>query len=228
MSRDGRLVFLAKTARTFCYGFLGVLFPVYLAEHGLEAPGIGTAVTLTLLASAGMTFAIRRPAERHGARAALLTQAGLIVISALVFLAAEQPWLIVAAAMIGNLAVGTGETGPFLTLEQVAVTRATPRERLTTVLSLYNLAGYGASALGAAVVGHAGARPRVLFAVFLSSRSSCWAASCRWRPTPGCSPIGPAPPRPGLRRRRPHGRSSIAWPPSSRSTRWPAASCSRA
>ena len=31
MSRDGRLVFMAKTARTFCYGFLGVLFPVYLA-----------------------------------------------------------------------------------------------------------------------------------------------------------------------------------------------------
>ena len=167
MSRDGRLVFMAKTARTFCYGFLGVLFPVYLAEHGLDARGIGVAVTLTLLASAGMTFAIRRPAERYGARAALLAQAGLIVISAAVLLVTEQAWLIVAAAMIGNLAVGSGETGPFLTLEQVAVTRATPRERLTTVLSLYNLAGYGASALGAAAVGRAGASPRVLFAVFL-------------------------------------------------------------
>lgn len=169
MSRDGRLVFMAKTARTFCYGFLGVLFPVYLAEHGLDARGIGVAVTLTLLASAGMTFAIRRPAERYGARAALLAQAALIVISAVVFLVTEQSWLIVAAAMIGNLAVGTGETGPFLTLEQVAVTRATPRERLTTVLSLYNLAGYGASALGAAAVGRAGASPRVLFTVFLLS-----------------------------------------------------------
>ena len=167
MSRDGRLVFMAKTARTFCYGFLGVLFLVYLAEHGLDARGIGVAVTLTLLASAGMTFAIRRPAERYGARAALLAQAGLIVISAAVLLVTEQAWLIVAAAMIGNLAVGSGETGPFLTLEQVAVTRATPRERLTTVLSLYNLAGYGASALGAAAVGRAGASPRVLFAVFL-------------------------------------------------------------
>ena len=167
MSRDGRLVFMAKTARTFCYGFLGVLFPVYLAEHGLDARGIGVAVTLTLLASAGMTFAIRRPAERYGARAALLAQAGLIVISAAVLLVTEQAWLIVVAAMIGNLAVGSGETGPFLTLEQVAVTRATPRERLTTVLSLYNLAGYGASALGAAAVGRAGASPRVLFAVFL-------------------------------------------------------------
>jgi MFS family permease len=114
-----------------------------------------------------MTFAVRRPAERWGARAALVGQAGFVVASAILFLATEQPWLIVAAAMIGNLAVGTGETGPFLTLEQVAVTRATPRERLTTALSLYNLAGYGASALGAVAVGHLGASPRPLFMVFL-------------------------------------------------------------
>jgi len=102
VSRDGRLVFVAKTARTFCYGFLGVLFPVYLAERGMDAPQIGMAVTLTLLASAAMTFAIRRPAERYGARAALFAQAGLIVVSAVVFLATEQPWLIVVAAMVGN------------------------------------------------------------------------------------------------------------------------------
>ncbi len=204
MSRDGRLVFMAKTARTFCYGFLGVLFPVYLAEHGLDARGIGVAVTLTLLASAGMTFAIRRPAERYGARAALLAQAGLIVISAAVLLVTEQAWLIVAAAMIGNLAVGSGETGPFLTLEQVAVTRATPRERLTTVLSLYNLAGYGAAALGAAAVGRAGASPRVLFAVFLLGGLVQMVTYALMQPDPARAPASRAaaamPSRPLIRR----------------------------
>lgn len=204
MNRDGRLVFMAKTARTFCYGFLGVLFPVYLAEHGLDARGIGVAVTLTLLASAGMTFAIRRPAERYGARAALLAQAGLIVISAAVLLVTEQARLIVAAAMIGNLAVGSGETGPFLTLEQVAVTRATPRERLTTVLSLYNLAGYGASALGAAAVGRAGASPRVLFAVFLLGGLVQMVTYALMQPDPARAPASRAaaamPSRPLIRR----------------------------
>ncbi len=188
MSRDGRLVFVAKSARTFCYGFLGVLFPVYLAERGMDARQIGMAGTLTLLASAAMTFAIRRPAERYGARAALFAQAGLIVISALVFLATEQPWLIVVAAMVGNLAVGTGETGPFLTLEQVAVTRSTPRERLTTALSLYNLAGYGASALGAAAVGQAGASPRMLFLIFLLGGLVQMAAYALMRPDPVRAP----------------------------------------
>lgn len=189
MSRDGRLVFVAKATRTFCYGFLGILFPVYLAERGLDARQIGVAVTLTLLASAAMTFAIRRPAERYGARAALVAQAGLIVVSALVFLATEQPWLIVAAAMVGNLAVGTGETGPFLTLEQVAVTRATPRERLTTTLSFYNLAGYAASALGAAAVGYAGPSPRLLFSVFLLGGLVQMGAYALMRPHPGRSVV---------------------------------------
>ncbi|MGH7368125.1 MAG: MFS transporter [Candidatus Rokuibacteriota bacterium] len=204
MSRDGRLVFVAKAARTSCYGFLGILFPVYLAERGMDARQIGMAVTLTLLASAVMTFAIRRPAERYGARAALLAQAGLIVVSALIFLATEHPWLIVAAAMVGNLAVGTGETGPFLTLEQVAVTRATPRERLTDALSFYNLAGYAASALGAAAVGQAGAAPRLLFSVFLLGGLVQMAAYALMRSGPArpavARPAKSMPSRPLIRR----------------------------
>ena len=185
MSHDERLVFVAKATRTFCYGFLGVLFPVYLVERGFDAGQVGVAVTLTLLASAAMTFAIRRPAERYGTRAALIAQAGLIVVSAALFLATEQPWLIVAAAMVGNLAVGTGETGPFLTLEQVAVTRATPRERLTTALSVYNLAGYASSALGAAAVAAVGASPRLLFSVFLLGGLLQMGAYALMRPDPG-------------------------------------------
>ena len=169
MGRDARLVFVAKTARTFCYGFLGVLLPVYLTELGLDAAELGVAVTLTLLASAAMTFGIRWPAERWGPRAALVTQSALIAVSAIVFLLTHQPWVVVAAAMAGNLAVGTGETGPFHSLEQVIVARDTPRERLTTVLSWYNLMGYAAAGLGAAAVTRLGASPEPLFLLFLLS-----------------------------------------------------------
>ncbi len=169
MSANGWIVFAAKTARTFCYGFLGVLFPVHLTQLGLDATGLGVAVTLTLLASAALTLAIRRPAERFGPRVALMALATLTVGAAGIFLASREPWLVVAAAMVGNLAVGTGETGPFLSLEQVAVTRATSRERLTTVLSLYNLTGYVAAALGAALMAWTRTTPGVLFTVFLGA-----------------------------------------------------------
>jgi MFS family permease len=160
-------VLLAKSARTFCYGFLGILLPVYLADHGMDARGIGLAVTCTLGGSAALTWAVRRPAERLGARAALGGLAVLSVLAAALLLVSEHPWVVVLAAMIGNVAVGTGETGPFLSIEQVVVARAVTGTRRTTVLSLYNLLGYAAGGLGAAIVGLAA--PRALFAIFLAA-----------------------------------------------------------
>ena len=166
-NREVRAVFAAKAARTFTYGYLGILLPVYLVDLGLSATGVGAAVTLTLVASAALTWGVRAPAERLGVRAALLGLASLSVLAAVLLLLAREPWLVVLAAMLGNVAVGAGETGPFLSVEQVIITRAVPAGRRTSVLSAYNLLGYGAAALGAAVVG--AAPPRALFAIFLAA-----------------------------------------------------------
>ncbi|HET9489848.1 MAG TPA: MFS transporter [Methylomirabilota bacterium] len=167
MTSPTGVVFAAKTTRTFCYGFLGILLPVYLAELGVSAAGVGVAVTLTLAASAVLTWAVRRPAERHGARAALLGLAVLTLAGALLLLSSRHPWLVVLGAMLGNVAVGSGETGPFLTIEQVVIARAVTGQRRTTVFSLYNLIGYGAAGLGAAVAGLPGDH-RTLFVLFLA------------------------------------------------------------
>jgi MFS family permease len=184
LARDARLVFIAKTTRTFCYGSLGVLFPVYLTELGLDARGLGIAVTLALLSSAVLTVAVRRPAQRWGPRTALLALAALSVLSALLFLVAKSPWLVIVAAMLGNLAVGTGESGPFLALEQVTVTRASTREGLTRALSLYNLTGYVASALGAALVTRLTGSPTWVFALFLAGAVIQLAAYALMRRSP--------------------------------------------
>jgi MFS family permease len=165
--RNVTAVFVAKSARTFCYGYLGILLPLYLADLGLSATGVGAFVTLTLAGSAGLTFAVRAPAERLGARAGLLGLAALSIVSALVLLTTREPWLVVAAAMLGNVAVGAGETGPFLSIEQVVIARAVEPPRRTTTLSLYNLLGYGAAAAGAAAVTLGS--PRLLFAGFLAA-----------------------------------------------------------
>lgn len=178
---DVALVFAAKTVRTFCYGFLGLVLPVYLGELGMGAVGVGAAVTLTLAASAALTWAVRRPAERYGARGALLGLAALSGLAALILLSTRSPWLVVAAAMLGNVAVGSGETGPFLTIEQVVIARAVTGPRRTTLLSLYNLLGYGAAALGAAAAGAAGGY-RGLFMVFLAG--AALQAAAYWRLPP--------------------------------------------
>jgi MFS family permease len=161
---DARIVLAAKSVRTFCYGYLGILLPLHLAGLGVTATGIGASVTLTLAASAMLTWAVRRPAERYGARTVLAALAALSLVSALLLLVADRPALVVLAAMLGNIAVGVGETGPFLALEQVVVARAVSRDGLTMASSIYHLAGYVAAALGAAA---ASLLPlRVLFVAF--------------------------------------------------------------
>jgi MFS family permease len=161
------LVLAAKTVRTFGYGYLGILLPVYLAELGVGAAGVGIAVTLTLVASALLTWAVRYPAERHGARTALLGLAALMVIGGLFLLASKHPWLVVVGAMVGNVAVGSGETGPFLTIEQVVIARAVTGSRRTAAFSVYNLIGYAAAGFGAAVAGVAGGY-QSLFVAFVA------------------------------------------------------------
>jgi MFS family permease len=160
-------VFVAKSARTFCYGFLGILLPLYLVQLGLDARGVGIAVTCTLVGSAVLTWAVRRPAERLGGRITLIGLAVLSGIAAAMLLTTSTPWVVVLAAMLGNVAVGTGETGPFLSVEQVVIARAASGTRRTTLLSVYNLLGYAAGALGAGVVGLAA--PHWLFTAFLAA-----------------------------------------------------------
>jgi MFS family permease len=174
------LIFAAKAVRTFCYGYLGILLPLHLAALGLGAGGIGVAVTLTLGASALLTLLIRRPAERRGGRVVLIALACLVMAAGVLLATARVPALVVAAAMLGNVAVSTGETGPFLSIEQVLVARSVAGRDLTLRMSLYNLVGYVASGLGALTVaalpgggGHAdGADPAgygVLFWLFALS-----------------------------------------------------------
>ena len=168
VSRDVAAVFAAKTVRTFSYGFLGIVLPLHLSDLGLGPAGIGAAVTLMLVGSAALTWAVRRPAERYGARVTLVGLAGLSAVAALLLLVTRDPWVVVLAAMLGNVAVGTGETGPFLTMEQVVVARAVSAERRTWMLSLYNLIGYASAALGAVLIG-AVSTWQPLFVMFLAS-----------------------------------------------------------
>jgi len=146
------VVLAAKAVRTFCFGYLGILIPLHLAALGLDARGIGFAVTLTLGASAALTLLVRRPAERFGSRAVLLALAALVTVAGVLLATARTPALVVLAAMLGNVAVSTGETGPFLSIEQVLIARAAAGRDLTLRMSLYTLVGYVAAGLGALTV----------------------------------------------------------------------------
>src|SRR5438094_4890125 len=105
-----RAIFVAKTVRTFCYGFLGIALPVYLSELGLTAAGLGVAVTLTLAGSALLTWLIRRPAERYGGRPALIAPRAPSAPAARVPPSSRRPRRGVPPPIPRDLPGGPGET----------------------------------------------------------------------------------------------------------------------
>jgi MFS family permease len=131
----------------------------------VSAAGVGLAISATLLASAALTWAVRRPAERFGARRVLLALATATAVAGAILFVFREPWLVVVAAMLGNLSVSMGESGAFLALEQVVLARALPPERRTWMFGVYNLLGAGAAALGAGFVAASGSL-QLLFGLF--------------------------------------------------------------
>ena len=66
MSEDGKVVLIEKAVRTVPYGFLGVLFSVYLSQLGLNAFLIGVVLALTVASSAIYTLVASVFADRLG------------------------------------------------------------------------------------------------------------------------------------------------------------------
>ena len=170
IDRDGKIVFLEKTVRTVPYGFLGVLFGVYLAQLGFDAFAIGVVLTFTVLSSAFYTFIVSFIADRIGRRRTLIFFALTDFAAGSALFLSNAWWAPVFAGIVGNMTVGAGEVGPFLSLEQAILPRTCNSNRRTLAFSIYNLVGYGASSLGALIAGipqYFGYRP--LFLAYMAS-----------------------------------------------------------
>ena len=153
IDRDGKLILLEKSVRTVPYGFLGVIYGVYLAQLGFSAFAIGIVLTLTVLSSAFYTFVISFVADRIGRRRTLVFFALTDFVAGTLLFVSTDWWAPVLAGIVGNMTVGAGEVGPFLSLEQAILPRTARADRRTLAFSVYNLVGYGASSAGALLAG---------------------------------------------------------------------------
>jgi MFS family permease len=149
MTRDGYLLFSTRLARLFAYGFLAVVLVLYLAQVGLSEVQIGLLLTLTLVGDTVISLWITTNADRIGRRRMLMVGAGLMLFAGILFALTRNFAFLLIAATIGVISPSGYEVGPFLALEQAALSQIVSDERRTQIFAWYNLVGSFATALGA-------------------------------------------------------------------------------
>jgi MFS family permease len=135
--------------RLYAYGFLSVVLVLYLAAAGLNKVQIGLLLTLTLVGDTLISLAITTSADRIGRRRMLLVGAALMIFAGVFFAFTRDFILLLVAATIGVISPSGNEVGPFLALEQAALSQIVSDQKRTYVFSWYNLAGSFTTALGA-------------------------------------------------------------------------------
>ena len=153
MHKDIPLLFTTRIIRMFGYGFLSVVLALYLAKRGLTEGEIGLLLTLTLAGDAGITLWLTTTADRMGRRRMLIIGATLMIMAGVIFSLTGNFILLVVTAIIGVISPSGNEIGPFLSIEQAALSQLLPDEKRTQIFAWYNLVGSFATATGALVGG---------------------------------------------------------------------------
>jgi MFS family permease len=153
LSPDGWVLFATGGLRNFAYGFLSVVLALYLAALGLDIVTVGFIFTTALAGGALMTAAFTAVADRVGRRRVLLVGTGLMAAAGAVFALTDNPFILLAAAVVGTISPSGKEVGPFLSIEQAILPQTTGDRNRTALFAAYNLVGYLAGALGTLMVG---------------------------------------------------------------------------
>ena len=147
--RDAITLFSTRIIRLFCYGFLSVILALYLIQVGLDEKQIGLLLSLTLAGDAGVSLWLTTSADRFGRKRTLIIGALLMLGAGVVFIVSHNVVVLMAAAIIGVISPSGNEIGPFLSVEQAALTHLLPDDKRTQTFAWYNLVGSFATAIGA-------------------------------------------------------------------------------
>ncbi len=149
LTRDGWLLFLTRFVRLFAYGSLSVVLVFYLIGLGLSESQTGLLLTLTLAGDTVVSLYLTTRADRIGRRRMLVVGAILMAAAGLAFAFTHNFLLLIIAGTIGVISPSGNEVGPFLSIEQAALSHVIPGRARTEVFAWYTLAGSVATALGA-------------------------------------------------------------------------------
>eukprot|EP00741_Cyanophora_paradoxa_P020875 tig00021318_g20153.t1 len=153
LTRDGWILFASRSVRLFSFGQLSVALVIYLSGIGLKDEEIGLLLTLTLVGDAFISLLLTAWADRLGRRRVLCAGALLKLCAGAVFASSRDFAVLTLAATLGVLSPSGNEVGPFLAIEQSAITQLLPDDQRTAILAWYNMSGSLCTALGALAAG---------------------------------------------------------------------------
>lgn len=148
LNRDGRFLFITRSIRLFSYGMLAVILVFYLTGLGLTESQTGLLLTLTLAGDTAVSLILTTQADRIGRRRTLITGAILMTAAGVAFALTRSFLLLVVAGTIGVISPSGNEVGPFLSIEQAALSEVVASRERTSVFAWYALTGAIATAVG--------------------------------------------------------------------------------
>ncbi len=149
LPRDAWLLFATRFVRLFAYGSLSIVLVLYLVGLGLTETQTGVLLSATLFGDTIVSLLITTRADRIGRRRMLMAGAALMAAAGLVFALTTQWWLLLVAGTIGVISPSGNEVGPFLSIEQAALSHVVTDRARTTVFAWFTLIGSFATAAGA-------------------------------------------------------------------------------
>ena len=152
-SPDVILLFVTRVLRMFAYGTLSPILGVYLLKLDFTEFEVGLLLGLTLAGDTLISLWLTTRADRVGRKRMLMVGALLMVLGGGVFAITEQFWLLALAAIIGVVSPHGKEVGPFLPIEQAALSQNLSADQRISIFAWYQLAGMFAAALGTFVSG---------------------------------------------------------------------------
>lgn len=143
------LLFATRSLRMFAYGLVSVVLLLYLDGLGFGMASVGLLLSLTLLGDTLLSLLITTQADRIGRRRMLMAGALLMLAAGFPLALSTSFPVILFALTVGVLSPTGNEVGPFLALEQAALSELLAEDARTATFAWYNLAGSLATALGA-------------------------------------------------------------------------------
>ncbi len=148
LSHDARLLFLTRFTRLFAYGSLSVILVFYLVGLGLTEAQTGIVLSLTLVGDVVVSLYLTTRADRVGRRRMLIAGALLMVAAGIAFASTSNLIFLIIAGIIGVISPSGNEVGPFLSIEQAALSHVVAPKVRTEVFAWYTLTGSLATAAG--------------------------------------------------------------------------------